>query len=260
MTSLWKNLALLLLFLNASPLLCPRLLAHAGPTSPPVTRHRILFVTALGADDDEDYENPETPISPPIVASPPIIFQEATLCKYNPCDENQERCAKISEKTGCLCPGLSGSDVPPHAPRITEIAPVSKGADIGKVEVKWCAPSSAVSGYRVVIERNGDNSLEFGETLRKGVVGSLEVGTKVCVEAVNSAGHSAPSEFSCLRYDAPEPSDNSMLAGVIGGGLTLLLLIAIAAVILWKCKICRNTKRDSDDGLGNPSYNTEGTL
>lgn len=258
MMSLCKNLAVLLLFLNA---LRSQLLAHAVPTSPPVTRPRILFMTAGGADDEDYGDYSDNPNSPPIVSSSmKPFFHERKPCPYNPCLENQEPCTHLSARTGCLCPGLSGSDEPPHAPQLKGIVPVSEGDDRGKVEVQWCSPPSVVSGYRVVVEGSGGDALEFGEALRRGLVGSLEVGTKVCVEAVNSAGHSAPTEFSCQRYDAPESSEYRLLAGVIGGGLAFLLLLSIAAVILWKCKICRKMKRDSNDGLGNPSYSTEGTL
>ncbi|KAF7667630.1 hypothetical protein LDENG_00054680 [Lucifuga dentata] len=261
MTSLCRNLAVLLLFLNASPLLRSHLLAHAGPTSPPVTHPQILFVTALGSDDyDEDYPDNK---SPPIVSSslkPPLVFQEPQPCQYNPCLENQEPCAQLSARTACLCPGLSGADEPPHAPHLKEMVPVSEGDDRGKVEVQWCAPSSVVSGYRVIVEGNGGIVLEFEKASRRGVVGSLEVGTKVCVEAVNHAGHSAASEFSCKRYDPPESSNHGLQAGVIGGGLAFLLLLSIVAVILWKNQMCHKAKRDSAEGLGNPSYSTEGTL
>lgn len=263
MMSLCGNLAVLLLFLSASPLLHSHLFTHAASTSPPVTRPRIMFLTVLGSDDnyDDDYTEDHSP--PPEVLYPKrttLLRQEPQLCKYNPCLENQEPCTQLADRTGCLCPGVSGADKPPHAPRIQVLLQVSEGDNRGKVEVQWCAPSSVVSGYRVVIEGRGGGGLEFGEVSRRGVVGSLEVGTKVCVEAVNNAGHSTPSEFSCKRYDPPESSDHKLLAGVIGGGVALLLLLIIGAVILWQYQMRKKAKRDSTDGLGNPSYSTEGTL
>ncbi|XP_045886287.1 LRRN4 C-terminal-like protein isoform X2 [Micropterus dolomieu] len=264
MTSLYRNLAVLLLF--TSPLLHSRLYTHAASTSPPVTRPRIIFMTDTGSDDDFDDEDDDyldNHSSPPEVLYPgktTFLQQAPELCQYNPCLENQEPCAQHSEKTGCLCPGISGADEPPHAPRIQMLLPVSEGEDTGKIEVQWCAPSSVVSGYRVVIEGSEGHDREFRDVSRRGVVGFLEVGTKVCVEAVNNAGHSTPSEFSCKRYDPPKSSNHNLLAWIIGGGVTLLLLLIIAAVLLWKYQMHQKAKKDSTDGLGNPSYSREGTL
>ncbi|XP_034037813.1 leucine-rich repeat neuronal protein 4 [Thalassophryne amazonica] len=258
MTSLCRTVALLLLFIHS------HLFTQALPTSPPATRRpQILFVTAMDFVDDYYYDgDSHSDSTPPRIRAsvrPPLLLHEPQLCQYNPCLENQEPCAHLSAQTGCLCPGMTGIDTPPHAPRIQQLLPISEGDDAGKVEVRWCAPSSAVSGYRVVVEGRGGDAMEFGEALRRGTVGSLEVGTKVCVEAVNLAGHSVPTEFSCMRYNPPE-SSNHMLAGVIGGGVAFLLLISIVAVILWKYQTCVKGKRDSTEGLGNPSYTTEGHL
>ncbi|XP_071313503.1 leucine-rich repeat neuronal protein 4 [Trachinotus anak] len=263
MASLCKNLAALLLFLMVSPLLHYHPLTHAASTSPPITRPRIIFMSDFGSDDDDSDDYLDNHSSPPEVLAPvsvPLSHKGPQPCQYNPCLENQEPCPQLSAQTGCLCPGLSGADEPPHPPTIQTLLPVSEGNNRGKVEVKWCAPSSVVSGYRVVVEGGDVDALEFGHPVRRGLVGSLEVGTKVCVEAVNKAGHSTPSEFSCMRYDPPESSEHKLLAWIIGGGAALLLLIIITAVILWKHKVCQKGKGDSTDGLGNPSYSTEGTL
>ncbi|XP_022616000.1 leucine-rich repeat neuronal protein 4-like [Seriola dumerili] len=263
MASLGKNLAALLLFLNASPLLHYHLLIHAASTSRPVTLPRILIMTDLGSDDDYKDDYLDNHSSPPEVLSSvniPQLHQEPKLCQHNPCLENQEPCAKLLKQTGCLCPGISGADEPPHSPRIQALLPITKGDNRGMVEVQWCAPSSVVTGYRVVFEGSHGDALEFGGARRRGLVGSLEIGTKVCVEAVNSAGHSTRSESACKRYDPPESSDHNLFAWVIGGGVALLLLIIITSVILWKHKVCQKGKEDSTDGLGNPSYSTEGTL
>lgn len=263
MTSLCRNLALLLLFLHASPLFHLHLLStDAASTSPPTTRHRIIYMTGLGPVDDEEDDDDgfDKPSPPPkvLVKKTTLLHQAPQPCDYDACSENQEPCDQISARLGCLCPGVSGANKPPHAPRIKVLQPVSEGDDRGKIEVLWCAPSSVVSGYRVVVE--GSEDLEFRDVSRRGLVGSLEVGTKVCVEAVNRAGHSAPSDFSCMRYEHIESSDHKLLAGVIGGGVALLLLLIIGAVIIWMHQMRKKAKRDSGDGLGNPSYSTEGTL
>lgn len=190
----------------------------------------------------------------------PVLRYKQQFCQHDACLENQEPCEVLNERTGCLCPGRSGADVLPKAPRIHKLLPINEGEDKGKIEVQWCAPSSVVTRYRVVVQGNEGNALEFQATSRRSLVGSLEAGTKVCVEAVNNAGHSIPSDFSCKRYDPPESSDHNLLLGVIGGGVAFLLILIITAVILWKYQICKKGKGDSTDGLGNPSYSTEGTL
>lgn len=260
--SLQRNLIVLLLLLSVSSHLNSHVVSHAASTAPPVTRPRIIFLTAQGSDDDYDEDEFDNNSSPPEVLSSmktPLLRSDSQLCQYDPCLENQVPCAHLSAQTGCLCPGLSGADEPPHAPRIQALLPINDGDDKGKVEVKWCAPSSVVSGYRVVIQGHEGDTLEVGDASRQGVVGSLEVGTMVCVEALNKAGHSTPSDFSCKRYDPPKSSDHELLAWIVGGGVILLILI-IVSVILWKRKTCQKGKRNSDDGLGNPSYRTEETV
>ncbi|XP_059202590.1 leucine-rich repeat neuronal protein 4 [Centropristis striata] len=262
MTSLCRNPAVLLLFLSAWPLLNSHLFTHAATIAPPATRRHIVY-TDFGSDDtgtDYDYDNyshsPATEVLKERKTT--LVHQAPHFCNYDPCLENQEPCVQIKERTGCHCPGVSSGDRPPHSPRIHALLPISDGADRGKIAVQWCAPSSVVSKYRVVIE--GSEALEFVDSSRRGVVESLEVGTKVCVEAVNSAGSSPESKFSCERYDPPHSSDHKMLVGIIGGGVAVLLILVIAAVIFWQHQIRKKAKRDSADGLGNPSYSTEGAL
>lgn len=260
MMSQHRNLAVLLLLLSTSFLLHSHVFTHAASTSPPVTRQRIIYLTAMGSDDDYDDDDHDIDSSPPEVVSSvktPLLHQQPLPCQYDPCLENQEPCAS---QAGCLCPGISSGDKPPRPPTIQKLLPISDGDDRGKVEVWWCAPSSVVSGYRVLVEGHNSDVIEVGHGLRRGVVKSLEAGTKVCVEALNEAGHSSPSEFSCQRFDPSESTDHSLLFWVIGGGVSLLFLLIIASVVLWKCKMCRRAKRDTNDGLGNPSYSTEGTL
>ncbi|XP_020500982.2 LRRN4 C-terminal-like protein [Labrus bergylta] len=249
MMSLYRNLTVLLLFLIAALLPSSHLFTHAASASPPVTRPRINY-TSLDDYDDEVFVKKTTPVR----SGPP------QLCKFDSCSENQEPCDVLEAKHGCLCPGVSRANVPPHAPRIQALLPINAGADSGKLEIQWCAPSSVVSGYRVVIEGSEGDAFEFRDAARRGVIRTVEVGTKVCVEAVNNAGSSTPSAFSCMRFDHSESSDHKILAGVIGGGVTLLLILIIVAVILWKYTTNKKAKGDSTDGLGNPTYSTEGTL
>ncbi|XP_060903950.1 LRRN4 C-terminal-like protein [Labrus mixtus] len=252
MMSLYRNLTVLLLFLIAALLPSSHLLTHAASASPPVTRPRINYTSLDDYEDDihEVFVKKTTAVK----RGPP------QLCKFDSCSENQEPCDVLEAKHGCLCPGVSRADVPPHAPRIQALLPINAGADSGKLEIKWCAPSSVVSGYKVVIEGSEGDTLEFRDAARRGVIKTVEVGTKVCVEAVNNAGSSTASDFSCMRFHHPESSDRKLLAGVIGGGVTLLLILILVAVIFWKYKTNKKAKGDSTDGLGNPTYSTEGTL
>lgn len=252
MRSLHWNL--LLLVLNASPLLHYIFPAQAASTSSPVTRRRIKVLTSNY--EESTSPSPERPRS----SHTTVLRGEPKFCPYDFCLEDQEPCLDVSERTGCLCPGVSRADVAPQAPRIHMLQPISDGIDQGKVKVHWCAPSSTVSRYRVVFQDSNRQPLEFQASLRSGAIGQLDPGEKVCVEAVNMAGHSVPTEFSCQRYDPPGSSDPRLLAGVIGGGLTLILLLIIVAVSLNKCKSCQKVKTDSADGLGNPSYSKEGML
>ncbi|XP_010730436.2 LRRN4 C-terminal-like protein [Larimichthys crocea] len=257
MMSIHRNLAVLLLFLHS------HLYTHAASTSSPVTHPPFKYITINSNNEYEDEEEFDKHSSPPEVVYPArttLLRQKPQFCQYDPCLENQEPCEDLNERTGCLCPGRSGADVPPKEPRIDTLLPISEGEHKGKIEVQWCAPSSVVTRYRVVVQGNEEGALEFQATARRTLVGSLEPGTMVCVEAVNKAGGSVPSEFSCKRYERPESSDHNLLLGVIGGGVIFLLILIITAVILWKYQMYKRAKRNSTDGLGNPSYSTEGTL
>ncbi|XP_006781393.1 leucine-rich repeat neuronal protein 4-like [Neolamprologus brichardi] len=250
MTSLCRNLVALLFFVL--PPMHSHFFTNAASASPPITHPQIIHMTDMGSDRQDDYDSEEeydTTKAPPRVVKVPKMHQKPQLCKYDACSENQVPCATLFEQTGCLCPGMSGANVPPHPPRIRALVPVSEGSDRGKIQVQWCAPSSVVSEYRIVIEGRDGEVPKFGDASRRGLVRSLEVGTKVCVVAVNNAGSSDPSEFSCKRYEFHESSDHTLMAWIIGGGVTLLLLVVIAALICVKYKKFRKGKRDSTDGL-----------
>ncbi|XP_020779205.1 LRRN4 C-terminal-like protein [Boleophthalmus pectinirostris] len=256
MKSLCRHHMLLLLFLSTLPYFS-HLFTQAASTSPPDTQTPILFLTSKDNSYDDD---DETEIIRPPVKTTVVNQEPPQLCQYNSCLEDQPSCAVVSQQTGCLCPGLSGASEPPHAPRIHSLLPVKEGPDRGKTEVQWCAPSSVVSGYRVLIEGHTEKKQEFKDTKRRSIIGYLEVGTKVCVEAVNGAGYSSPSEFSCKRYEPPTTSDHNLMVGVLAGAVILFLLLIIGVIIICKYRTCQKKKRESDDGLGNPSYSVGGTL
>lgn len=264
MTSIGRTLTTLLLFLNLlkSPFLL-RLVTHAASVQPPVTHKKINYMTILDIENEyenygEDHSSPPDKVFP---AKTTVLRRSRQFCKYNSCLENQEPCAQIASKLGCLCPGVSGPNLPPHAPRLKEFLTVAEGEHIGSIEVHWCAPSSVVSKYRVVVEKSNRPAVEFSHISRRGLVGSLEHGDKVCVLALNNAGSSSPSEHSCSRYERNSNiSDSKLLIGLIGGGIALLVLIIAVAVILVKYKACKKIKNGSGNGLGNPSFSTAGTL
>ncbi|XP_010892670.1 LRRN4 C-terminal-like protein [Esox lucius] len=261
MSFCWYSAALLLLLLTPDLLPTCLLFTHAVPTSSPVTHPKIQYNTEVGFNYDEDYNAEEdSSHSPPnyskaASASTPLP-SPLKPCDYHPCQDNQIPCSQLSSQIGCLCPGLSGEDKPPHSPQLQKLGP---GAD-GRAEIRWCAPSSVVSGYRVVIEHGKERPLHFGADSRSGVLGELEAGVKVCVEAINIAGISAHSELSCLRYDPEEATNLALRAGVIGGGLGFLLLLSLIALIFWRRQTCGRSGGDSAEGLGNPSYSRGGTL
>lgn len=248
---------MLLLFLNLSPLLL-HLFARAATVQPPVTRKKISTVDIASEYDDYDYSTPPEVMFP---AKTTLLRRSQEFCEYNPCLENQEPCAQTSSRTGCLCPGMSEANLPPRSPRLKDFSTVTEGEHIGSVEVHWCEPLSVVVKYRVVVEKSDKPALEFSHVSRRGLVGSLEPGDKVCVQAVNNAGSSSPSDYSCSRYEHDaHKSDHTLLVGVIGGGVALVALLIIVAVLLVKCKACKKMKDSAADGLGNPSFSTGGTL
>ncbi|KAJ8014901.1 hypothetical protein DPEC_G00020590 [Dallia pectoralis] len=257
MSFCWYSAAFLLLLLTPDLLSTRLLLIRAVPTSSPVTHHKIQYNTEVGFDYDYE-DNRDSSHSPPnynraASASPPLV--QPKPCDYQPCQENQVPCSQLSSQTGCLCPGRSGDDMPPHSPHLQKLVPAADG----RAEIRWCAPSSVVSGYRVLIEHRKE-PLHFGADSRRGFLVELEAGVKVCVEAINMAGISAHSELSCLRYEPEDTTNLALKAGVIGGGLGLLLLLSLIGLLFWRRKTCGRAGGDSAEGLGNPSYNREGTL
>lgn len=265
MTSLGRNLTTLLLFLNLSPFLL-HLVTQAASIQPslvPVTRKKINYMTILDIENEyenygEDHSSPPDKVFP---AKTTLLRRSRQFCVYDSCLENQEPCAQIASRTGCLCPGVSGPDLPPHAPRLKEFLTVAKGEHTGSIEVHWCAPLSVVSKYRVVVEKSDRPAVEFSHSSRRGLVGSLEPGDKVCVLALNNAGSSSPLEHSCSRFERnSNTSDGKLLIGLIGGGIALLVLIIVVAVVVAKYKTCKKVKSGSRDGLGNPSFSRAGSL
>ncbi|XP_036403433.1 LRRN4 C-terminal-like protein [Megalops cyprinoides] len=234
----------------ANPITAPQ--GNNTSTKPPVTRLRILYVTGLGDDDYTDYGDEDSKTTRSSHGPNPTLHGDPEPCDFDPCRDGQVPCAQLSANTGCLCPGVSGAHEPPKAPAVGQVS--QEGSE---VLVTWCAPLSTVTQYRVQVD--GQDPLVFGERARRGTLGPLEAGARVCVEAVNEAGASQPSDRSCLEYKPQDDGSSALKAGVIGGGLGFLLLLSLTALLLWKRNACKKSGGDTE-GLGNPSYSSEGTL
>ncbi|XP_048043910.1 leucine-rich repeat neuronal protein 4 [Megalobrama amblycephala] len=217
----------------------------ASPSSlrPPLTRVRIIEV-----EDDYDDVNSKTTITPQL----PRVTTSGVICDYDPCVVQTTPCEKISAQTGCLCPGLTGPEERPGAPELREV----KLGSSGEVLVHWCAPRSTVTHYEVTLN-GGKEQLSFGENLRNGAIPGLKIGETVCVAARNQAGL---SEKSCARYEPPQPDQVALSAGIIAGSVGFLLLLSVLAVVLWKRRTCRKGGMGEAEGLGNPSYTSDGAL
>ncbi|XP_029107267.1 leucine-rich repeat neuronal protein 4-like [Scleropages formosus] len=169
------------------------------------------------------------------------------LCDYDPCRDQQRPCAELSELSGCRCPGLSGQDEPPEAPFLQMLTQEGPG-----VLVQWCAPPSYVLQYKVLAE--GHEPVVLGSLFRRTSLPHLEPGARVCVEAVNLAGTSGETASSCARYEPSGDGRLALKAGLVAGGLGLLLLLSLLGLLLWR----RRSGRKS--GARGPARDSEGPL
>ncbi|KAI1903613.1 hypothetical protein AGOR_G00029010 [Albula goreensis] len=192
------------------------------------TRIRPRILEGLGLDPNEDYDDHE-PTSPPTHSTVSPVHDKPDRCDYDPCRDQQRPCADLTAESGCQCPGLSGPYVVPEAPSLVLLAHQGSG-----VIVKWCAPSSTITQYRIVVE--GWKPLVFGQTSRKAVLKDVELGAKVCVQAENKVGVSKPEERSCAIYEPETNGEFALKAGLVGGALGFLLLLSLVIFLLWKHK------------------------
>lgn len=231
---------LLLALLSGNP-------AFATPSEVSGTNHTVKprgrVYDNLGLKPDDyysDYDDHD-PLSQPNPA--PSQSTAPKICDYDVCLELQLPCSQLAN---CLCPGISLGLEVPAAPTLKRL--YKEGSE---VVVRWCAPYSIVTHYQVVVD--AQEPLEFAEGKRTGAVGKVERGMKVCVVAVNNAGVSAPTEFSCMIYKPPEDNNVALKAGLIGGALGFLLLLSLG-VLLWRLRARRKadariSTRDTDDTL-----------
>ncbi|KAL4622945.1 leucine-rich repeat neuronal protein 4-like [Arapaima gigas] len=235
----WTS-ALLLLLLSPVPL-------YGQSTEPAAAPPPILFIT-VPSEDDYSYLT-EAPDLTRSGRPDPTRSLIPKLCDYDPCRDLQVPCDQLTESLGCLCPGVSGPHVRPSTPRLRSVRQEGSA-----VVVRWCSPFSTVLQFRVTV-RNSSTTVS-GSHLRKLELEHVDPGATVCVEAINEAGS---SEKSCGTYEVPRVGDLAIKAGLAGGALSLLLLLSVVGVLLWRRKGCRKAGGHGE-GVGNPSYTRDGTL
>ncbi|KAA0717230.1 hypothetical protein E1301_Tti017335 [Triplophysa tibetana] len=194
----------------------------------------------------DNYEDEEPPTSSPTDSE----YSEPSICLYDKCTEQQGTCKDLQEATGCLCPGLSGSHIPPSPPYSVTVT-----QEDGKmVEVHWCAPDSIVTHYIVSVEGKNkvmERNLEVKDKKRAAVLVDVSAGELVCVEAVNTAGTSEKDSQSCMTYEPQTSNSGLALKLEIIGGAVGLLVVLIVAVLLWRHKKHQRStaRRENSEGV-----------
>lgn len=191
----------------------------------------------LAPQDFEENEEDEIPRSP----LPPVF------CDYDRCRHLQVPCKELqrASPTACLCPGLSSPALPPAPPRLGEVRMV---AEDSSAVVHWCAPSSPVHQYWLLLwEGSGapQKGPALNSTVRRTELKGLKPGRAyvVCVVAANEAGESSvpeaggegsegaggPAFGPCGRMVVP-PRPLTLVHAAIGVGAALALLSCGALV------------------------------
>lgn len=202
-----------------------------------VTFSLVPRVHPLAPEDFGEQEEDETPRSP----------LPAVLCDYDRCRHLQVPCPELQRASprACLCPGLSSPLQPPSPPRLGEVHVV---AEDGSAIVHWCAPSSPVHQYWLLLWE-GSQAPQKGpplnSTIRRAELKGLKPGVAyvVCVVAANAAGESSlpgaggegpegtggPAFGPCGRLAVP-PRPLSLVHAAVGVGTALALLSCGALV------------------------------
>uniref|UniRef100_A0A674J736 LRRN4 C-terminal like n=1 Tax=Terrapene triunguis TaxID=2587831 RepID=A0A674J736_9SAUR len=196
----------------------------------------------LGTDyySYEDFSTPDTPEMPG--------FQNPSHqpCVYHHCRHLQTACAELSKDTGCLCPGVTGPDVPPEPPQLGAVHVTESGASL-----HWCAPSSTVWEYRLMYQADGGHTIAgpiFNSTFRMAVLGGLHPSTSylVCVMAANQAGASPTDDGSrahgpcrTIRTLAPQ-----LPYAYVAAGLAAMFGLVVVSALTWHFAL-RSRRRGS---------------
>lgn len=192
---------------------------------------------SLDPPDPEEEDEDQTPLPP----------WPAIHCDYDRCRHLQVPCQELQRVSPvpCLCPGLSSPDKPPEPPRLGEVHIM---AEEGRALVHWCAPSSPVLQYWLLLWE-GSGSPQRGPslnaTVRRAELGGLKPGGNyvICVVASNKAGDShvvaqeggedsehvdLPAFGPCGRITVPlRPATLVHLAIGVGTALALLSCSAL---------------------------------
>ncbi|XP_074861128.1 LRRN4 C-terminal-like protein [Carettochelys insculpta] len=182
--------------------------------------------------DYESYEDLYTPDTTKLSGSqqPP-----QRPCDYHRCRHLQPACVELRRETGCLCPGVTGPDVPPEAPLLGTVHITESGASL-----HWCAPSSTVWEYQLMYQADGEPpvfSPVFNSTFRMAALAGLRPSTSylVCVTAANQAGTSPTDDGSrahgpcrIIRTLAPQ-----LPYAYVAAGLAAMLGLVVVAALTW---------------------------
>lgn len=200
----------------------------------------VLRAQLLDPEYYEEEEEDEALLSP----------LPAVLCDYDRCRHLQVPCKELQEASPrpCLCPGLSSPGQPPAPPRLGEVHVV---AEVGSALVHWCAPSSPVQQYWLLLwEGSGapQKGPPLNSTVRRAELKGLKPGSAyvVCVVAANTAGESNVTAVGGARGEGPEgvggpafgpcgrlampPRPFSLVHAAVGVGTALALLSCGALV------------------------------
>ncbi|XP_077718152.1 LRRN4 C-terminal-like protein [Canis aureus] len=202
-----------------------------------VTFSLVARSQLLTPQDFKEEEEDET-LRPPL---------PAVLCDYDSCRHLQVPCKELQRAAprACLCPGLSSPAQPPYPPRLGEVHVV---AETGSAVVHWCAPSSPVHQYWLLLwEGSGapQKGPPLNSTARRAELKRLKPGGTyvVCVVAANGAGESSvpeaggegldgvsgPTFGPCGRLAVP-PRSLTLVHTAVGVGTVLVLLTCSALV------------------------------
>ncbi|XP_004770336.1 LRRN4 C-terminal-like protein [Mustela putorius furo] len=210
----------------------PCLLCLLAVTFSLVPRTRPLAPQDLMEEEEDETSRPPLP---------PV------LCDYDSCRHLQVPCKELQRAgpRACLCPGLSSPAQPPAPPRLGEVHVV---AEDGSAMVHWCAPSSPVHQYWLLLWEDREATWKgppLNSTVRRAELKGLKPGGDyvVCVVAANGAGESSvpgtggeglegvggPTFGPCGRLAVP-PRPVTLVHTAIGVGTVLALLTCLALV------------------------------
>ncbi|XP_077776322.1 LRRN4 C-terminal-like protein [Podarcis muralis] len=212
---------------------------------------------SLDYPDDQHYEDYDYPLTAepqmPGLPQPPHH-----LCKYNPCQHLQVPCAELSRASGCLCPGVTGPDVPPEPPRLQTVHTSEVGASM-----RWCAPSSTVQEYRLHYQLVGGDFLTgpaLNNTFRLAAVSGLLPDHEYlfCIVASNRAGSSPTDDGTrqhgpCRLIRTPA---HQMPYAYIAAGLAATLILVVISALAWHFCV-RNRRKHPHRGSMDNILNAE---